>query len=310
MRIVHPREGGVRQLDRQDFVDGWSRTLLAIAPALAPAEQAQQAGTSWITQVLLRYKRPLSSILATSMILQLTGLATPLLFQVIIDKVLVHRSESTLTVVCAALVTTALLEAIVQWLRGYSIAHTSARIDAQLGSKLFSHLLTLPLGYFDSRPAGQTVARVRELENIRTFLTSQGATSIIDALFSLIYLVVLGFYSIKLTVIVLLSLPAFFLFATFVARAAAGAGARQVQSRRGNAAAPDRKHPGLAHDQGDVDRADHLAALGRAAGRLCPGRDSCLHRRGARGGRHSAGEQALHGRRPLVSAPRRSWTMT
>lgn len=216
VRIVHPREGGARQLDRQDFVASWSRTLLVIAPALAPTEQAQQAGTSWIAQVLLRYKRPLSSILATSLILQLTGLATPLLFQVIIDKVLVHRSESTLTVVCAALVTTALLEAIVQWLRGYSIAHTSARIDAQLGSKLFSHLLTLPLRYFDSRPAGQTVARVRELENIRSFLTSQGATSIIDALFSLIYLVVLGFYSIKLTVIVLLSLPAFFLFATFV----------------------------------------------------------------------------------------------
>lgn len=217
VKLIHPRTGLVQRMPKNDFMRLWNGTAIAVAPKFGSiARKAETAGKSWFLRIVLRYRMSITAIMTTSLILQLTGLATPLLFQIIIDKVLVHRSFSTLTVVSVALVAIALLEATVTWLRSYSVAHTSAKIDAHLGAGLFGHLLSLPLQYFDNRPAGQTVARVRELENIRSFLTSEGATSIIDAVFSLIYLGVLAIYSLQLTAIVLVALPAFFILATLV----------------------------------------------------------------------------------------------
>ncbi|WP_242130345.1 type I secretion system permease/ATPase [Sphingobium sp. Sx8-8] len=217
VKLIHPRTGLVQRMPKNDFMRLWNGTAISMAPKFGSAvRKAETAGKAWFLRIVLRYRMSIAAIMTTSLILQLTGLATPLLFQIIIDKVLVHRSTSTLTVVSVSLVAIALLEATVTWLRSYSVAHASAKIDVHLGAGLFGHLLSLPLQYFDHRPAGQTVARVRELENIRSFLTSQGATSIIDAIFSLIYLGVLAIYSLQLTAIVLIALPAFFILATLV----------------------------------------------------------------------------------------------
>ncbi len=119
-------------------------------------------------------------MLVASFFLQLFALVSPLFFQVVIDKVLVHRTETTLDVLVIGLVCIALFEAIMGGLRTYLFAHTTNRIDVELGARLFRHLLALPLAYFQARRVGNSVARVRELENIRTFITSSALTLVID----------------------------------------------------------------------------------------------------------------------------------
>ena len=105
------------------------------------------------------------------------------------DKVLAHKSTSTLTVVAVGLAGLGLFNAVLQYLRSYALSHTTNRIDVELGAKLFHHLLRLPLGYFETRAAGQTVARMRELETIRGFLTGQGLSSVLDLLFAAVFVV-------------------------------------------------------------------------------------------------------------------------
>ena len=127
----------------------------------------------------------LSEVLLASFFLQMFGLVTPLFFQVVIDKVLVHRSLSTLDVLVIGLVAISVFETVLGILRTYLFAHTTNRIDVELGARLFHHLLALPMAYFQSRRVGNSVARVRELENIRNFLTSSALTLVIDLCFTL-----------------------------------------------------------------------------------------------------------------------------
>jgi subfamily B ATP-binding cassette protein HlyB/CyaB len=110
----------------------------------------------------------------------------------------------------------ALFDALMQFLRTYTLSHTSSRIDVELGSRLFDHVLRLPLAYFESRPTGQTVARLRELETIRAFLTGQGLSSAIDLIFTVILVAILFVYSVMLAVIALLAIPAYVLIASLL----------------------------------------------------------------------------------------------
>jgi subfamily B ATP-binding cassette protein HlyB/CyaB len=107
------------------------------------------------------------------------------------------------------LILIAVFDSVLQYLRAYALSHTSNRIDVELGQRLFSHLLRLPLAYFETRPAGQTVARVRELENIRQFLTGQGLFSVLDLVFAGLFVGVLWLYSWQLTLVVIGSIPAY-----------------------------------------------------------------------------------------------------
>lgn len=124
-----------------------------------------------------------------------------------IDKVLVHRGLTTLQVLVVGLLAVNLAEAALSWLRTYVFAHTTSRMDAILGAQLFRHLVALPIGYFESRPTGQTVARVRELENVRNFVTSSALTLVIDVVFGLAFLAVMAWYSATLTLVVAASIP-------------------------------------------------------------------------------------------------------
>ena len=132
-------------------------------------------------------------MLVASFFLQLFALVSPLFFQVVIDKVLVHRSLSTLDVLIIGLVAIAMFEAILGTLRTYLFAHTTNRIDVELGARLFRHLMALPIAYFQARRVGDSVARVRELENIRQFLTSSALTLVIDLFFTFVFLAVMFF---------------------------------------------------------------------------------------------------------------------
>ena len=127
--------------------------------------------------------------------------------QVVIDKVLVHKGFTTLHVLAIGMIALALFDAVLGGLRTYLFSHTSNRIDVGLGAQLFRHVLALPLAYFEARRVGDTVARVRELEHIRQFLTSHSVTVVLDVLFTVVFLAVMWFYSPLLTLVVMASLP-------------------------------------------------------------------------------------------------------
>jgi subfamily B ATP-binding cassette protein HlyB/CyaB len=173
-------------------------------------------GLTWFVPVVVRFKRIFAEVLLISLFMQIAALATPLFFQVIIDKVLVHKGVSTLTVVMMALIGLAVLEITLSGIRTYLFAHTTSRIDAILGAKLFQHLIALPIAYFESRPVGQTVARVRELENIRQFLTSSGLTLIIDVVFTIVFFAVMALIAPWLTLIPLAAIPLYVLVSLVV----------------------------------------------------------------------------------------------
>jgi subfamily B ATP-binding cassette protein HlyB/CyaB len=162
---------------------------------------------TWFLGAIHKYRHLLSEVLVASFFLQLFALVSPLFFQVVIDKVLVHRSMSTLDVLVVGLVAVSIFEAILGALRTYLFSHTTNRIDVELGARLFRHLLALPMAYFQARRVGDSVARVRELENIRNFLTSSALTLVIDLFFTVVFIAVMFVYSPLLTFVVLASFP-------------------------------------------------------------------------------------------------------
>jgi len=162
---------------------------------------------SWFLSALKKYRAIFGEVLIASAFIQLFALTTPLFFQVIIDKVLVHRGLSTLEVLAIGLVFIAFFDTILNGLRTYIFSHTTNRVDAELGSALFKHLTKIPLAYFNATRVGDTVARVRELETIRQFLTSSALSLVIDLVFSILFISIMFTYSQTLAVIVVLTLP-------------------------------------------------------------------------------------------------------
>ncbi len=184
-------------------------------PAIFITSRAQLAAElarfdfSWFVPAIVKYRRLLSEVLVASLFIQIFALLTPLFFQVVRDKVLVHKGISTLTVIGVGLMAVVVFESLLSALRNYVMAHTTSRIDVELGAQLFRHLLALPLAYFEARRVGDSVARVRELENIRQFLTGQALTSVIDLAFTVVFLAVMLYYSPILTLLVALSIPCY-----------------------------------------------------------------------------------------------------
>ncbi|AIR69186.1 type I secretion system permease/ATPase [Dickeya fangzhongdai] len=171
---------------------------------------------TWFIPAIVKYRKILLEIFFVSALIQLFGLVSPLMFQVVMDKVLVNRAFSTLSVVCIALFVSAVAEVLLTGLRNYVFSHTTNRMDVELGARMFRHILALPIGYFAARRVGDTVARVKELENIRNFLTGQALTAVIDCIFSILFIAVMCLYSIKLTLIVLVSLPVYAVITTMI----------------------------------------------------------------------------------------------
>jgi ATP-binding cassette subfamily B protein len=163
----------------------------------------------WFTPAVWRYKGLLIEVLIASFTLQLLGLTTPLITQVVIDKVMVQESLPTLDVMAIALLSVATFEATLGILRLFIFTHTARRLDLSLSAQLFRHLMRLPLAYFESRRVGDTVARVQELEQIRQFLTGTALTVVLDSVFAVVYLALMFYYSIPLTAAALAVLPLF-----------------------------------------------------------------------------------------------------
>ena len=196
-------------LTLEAFAREWDGRLLLISRRAALSDPHRRFGVGWFLDAINKYRKPLSEVLVGSFFVQLFALLTPLFFQVIIDKVFVQRGMSTLEVLAIGLVSLSLFDVVLGGLRTYVLSHTSNRIDVELGARLFQHLFALPMAYFQARRVGDTTARVRELDNIRQFLTSAALTLALDLFFALLFLVVLYIYSPTLTFIVAFSLPCY-----------------------------------------------------------------------------------------------------
>jgi ATP-binding cassette, subfamily B, bacterial HlyB/CyaB len=192
------------------FAGQWTGELILITSRASLAGDLAKFDFSWFIPSLVKYRKLLGEVLLISFALQLFALVSPLFFQVVMDKVLVHRGLTTLDVLVVGLLVVVIFESVLTGLRSYVFSHTTSRIDVELGSRLFKHLVQLPLAYFQARRVGDSVARVRELENIRSFLTGNALTVLLDVVFSVIFIAVMLFYSVPLTLIVLVSLPLYF----------------------------------------------------------------------------------------------------
>ena len=199
-----------------EFDEMWSGRLILITRRASISSLHRRFDILWFWGAINKYKGILYEVLGASFFLQIFSLVTPLIFQVVIDKVLVHRSLSTLEVLIAALAFVALFEAILGGLRMYLFSHTSNRIDVELGSRVYKHLINLPLAYFQARRVGDSVARVRELETIRQFITSSALTLVLDLFFGIVFIGVLFLYSSVLAWIVVATVPFYMGLAAFL----------------------------------------------------------------------------------------------
>jgi subfamily B ATP-binding cassette protein HlyB/CyaB len=207
--IGDPRSPRPQRLNQQELEAIWSGKLLLVKSRLRLDNPNRPFDLSWFVPAIWKYRKILGEILAASFVIQLFGLATPLFTQVIIDKVLMHKSLSTLHVLAVGMLIMIVFEAILTILKTHLLAHTSNRIDVALGARLFRHLLHIPLRYFELRRVGDTVARVRELENIRQFITGSSINIVLDLVFTVLFIAVMFLYSGVLTCVTLACLPLF-----------------------------------------------------------------------------------------------------
>ena len=205
--VQSPQDSRPALMTRAELGAIWDGGLILMTRRAGLSDIGRRFDITWFLGAIHKYRHLLSEVLVASFFLQVFALVSPLFFQVVIDKVLVHRSLSTLDVLVIGLVAISLFETILGILRTYLFSHTTNRIDVELGARLFRHLLALPMAYFQVRRVGDSVARVRELENIRNFLTSSALTLAIDLLFTFVFLAVMFAYSPLLTWIVLGSFP-------------------------------------------------------------------------------------------------------
>lgn len=216
--LIHDlREVAPRSVSFEEFQQMWSGDIIALTRRQGLAESLQQKfDISWFIPSLVKYRKLFTEVLIASFFLQIFALVTPLFFQVVMDKVLVHRGFTTLDVLAVGFFIVVVFEAILGGIRNYVFSHTTNRVDVELGSRLFNHLLALPLAYFESRQVGQNVARVRELDTIRNFITGTALTLVIDLFFVFVFLAVMWYYSPSLTWIVMGSIPFYVLLSVFI----------------------------------------------------------------------------------------------
>ncbi len=204
--LASPREGWV-DLNAEAMGQAFPNGIEMLVLERKNTSPQQRFGFAWFWPVLRRHRNVLIQVLLASFVVQLFTLANPLLIQVIIDKVINQRSLETLQVLGIALVVVTLMEGIIGGLRTFLFSEVTNRIDMRLASEVADHLLRLPLNYFEKRPVGELGTRIAELEKIRSFITGQSLSTLLDTFFSIIYIMVMFIYSWLLTLLALSVLP-------------------------------------------------------------------------------------------------------
>ncbi len=216
--LIHDlTEEAPRVVSAEDFEQMWTGSIIALTRRQGFGEKLQKAfDISWFIPSLVKYRKLFKEVVIASFFLQLFALISPLFFQVVMDKVLVHRGYTTLDVLAMGFFVVIIFEAILGGIRNYTFSHTTNRVDVELGSRLYDHLMALPMSYFESRQVGQNVARVRELDSIRNFITGTALTLVIDLFFVFVFLAVMWYYSPTLTWVVLASIPCYIALSIFI----------------------------------------------------------------------------------------------
>ena len=209
--VIGVPELGIIRRKPAEFASTWGDRGEVLLIKLTSQTPQKRFSLEWFLPAVQKHRKVLFEVFVASFFVQLFALANPLMVQVIIDKVIVQNSPDTLNVLGIFLVGLAIAEAILTTLRTYLFVDTTNRIDMTLGSEIIDHLLRLPLRYFEKRPVGELATRINELENIRSFLTGTALTVVLDAIFSVIYIVVMLFYSWLLTLVALATVPLFIL---------------------------------------------------------------------------------------------------
>jgi ATP-binding cassette subfamily B protein len=209
--VLAAPESGIKELKLTTFVDIWGESGQVLLLKEGATTPKNKFSISWFIPALSRYRRVLLEVLIASFFVQLFGLVNPLMTQVIIDQVIGGNSLDTLHVLGILLIVVAIFEGFLGSIRTYLFADTTNRIDLTLASQVIDHLLRLPMSYFGKRSVGELTTRVTELEKIRSFLTGTALTVVLDAIFSVIYVVVMVIYSPQLKLVALLVIPLFIL---------------------------------------------------------------------------------------------------
>lgn len=195
---------------------GGSRGHLILLSRRSRSPKGEAFGFASFIPYIRKHTRTFLEVIVASMLIQVFALANPIIIQIIIDKVIVQESLSTLDILAALLIITTIFGAALTAIRTFLFTDATNRIDLSIGFKVLEHLYRLPLSYFHQRPVGEIASRLRELDTIRSFLTGTALTALLDALFSLLFVAVMLFYSVKLTVIALIGVPLLVALTLFV----------------------------------------------------------------------------------------------
>ncbi|HNZ65665.1 MAG TPA: type I secretion system permease/ATPase [Smithella sp.] len=190
-----------REMTTDEFLKFWNGEAIAVYPRFTKTEFF--LNMKWLFKEFYKHRPVFTAVITASFFIQLFGLVTPLFIQVIIDKVLAHHALTTLQVVAGAFLIVLVFDTIMNLMRNYLLYHTANKVDAGLGAKVYRHLLSLPFRYFETRKVGNIIARVRELENLRQFMTNISLTVLLDTVFSVVFIAIMWIYSGYLTLIVL-----------------------------------------------------------------------------------------------------------
>ncbi len=194
----------------------WSGELILLAKRGGIGESIREFDIRWFIPAMVKYRKLFGEVLLASFFYSALRLITPLFFQVVMDKVLVHKGLSTLDILALGFFVVVVFDAILGGIRNYVFSHTTNRVDVELGSRLYNHLMGLPLPYFEARQVGQSVARVRELDTIRHFITGSALTLCMDLLFTIVFFAVMWYYSPTLTLIVMATIPLYVILSVFI----------------------------------------------------------------------------------------------
>ena len=206
-----PDRGQAVAMPTATFLKVWSGEVMTMQPKLTWEEIRRRYNLEWFYNAILHYKRFFGEVLLGSFFLQLMGILMPLFTQVVIDKVVANDGLSTLTVLGASMVVFCIVQAVLNGLRTYLLNHTTNKLDAILGTRLFRHLISLPVPYYEHRRVGDTLMRVSALGSVREFLTGTTLTTMLDAFFSVVFIAVMLYYSVPLTAIALVIIPLYIL---------------------------------------------------------------------------------------------------
>ncbi|WP_378950525.1 peptidase domain-containing ABC transporter [Pelosinus sp. sgz500959] len=201
--MVDPYYPNVIGVPLDKFFSEWSGQVLLVAKRFVIQEKVRKFGLSWFFPIIIQYKSLFGQVLFLSLILQLIGLLSPVFTKVIIDEVLVHRSVNTLNMLMIGMIVVNVFQTVLGGVRSYLFSYTTNKIDVVLSAKIFRHISNLPIKYFETWQVGDVVSRVRELEQVRSFITGSALTVVLDVVFATIYIAVLFSYNSILTIITL-----------------------------------------------------------------------------------------------------------